>query len=149
MAGGAALAMGAVLALGGTGAGGTFGGMTTTEGGRYVAATDAGVTILGAGAGASAGGLGGIALGADGATAMVSTAGGGTGGLATGRAAGGSTTAFCWVIARSTSPGREIFDKSILVLIPSSLGAERAVFGELGAASERPLRRCLRTKSAS
>jgi hypothetical protein len=150
MAGGAALAVDAgAPALGAADAGGTLGGMTTTEGGRYVAATDAGVTILGAGAGASAAGLGGVALGAVGASALVSAAGDGTGGLATGRAAGGSATAFCWVIARSTSPGREIFDKSILVLIPSSLGAERAVFDWLGAASERPLRRCLRTRSAS
>src|SRR5580698_6966151 len=45
---------------------GVLGGITTTDGGRYVAATEAGVTILGAGsagAGASLAGLGGIAFG--------------------------------------------------------------------------------------
>jgi hypothetical protein len=125
---------------------GTLGGITTTVGGRYPAATDAGVTILGAGeAGASVAGLAGIAFGAP---AFASTAGFSTGGLTTGRAAGWSATPFCCVMARSTSPGREIFDRSILVLIPSSPRAAREVFAELGAPSERP-RRCFRTSSAS
>jgi hypothetical protein len=51
-----------VAAAGGvatTGVGGTFGGITTTDGGRYCAATEAGVTILGAGAGVSITGFGG------------------------------------------------------------------------------------------
>jgi hypothetical protein len=51
------------------------------------------------------------------------------------------------VMARRTSPGREIFDKSILVLMPSSPDAGRDVL-ELGVTSERP-RRCFRTRSAS
>lgn len=52
-----------VLTAGGVG--GTLGGITTTDGGRYVAATEAGVTILGTGggAGASLAGFGGTALG--------------------------------------------------------------------------------------
>jgi hypothetical protein len=119
-----------------------------------VAATEAGVTILGAGGAAdSVAGLGGIALGAAGvagaaAFAFASAAGAETGGLAAGRAAGCSAASFCCVMARSTSPGREILDRSILVLMPSSSRVEREVFAELGAASERP-RRCFRTSSAS
>jgi len=133
-----------VVATGG--ATGTLGGITTTVGGRYPAATEAGVTILGVGdAGASIGALGGIAFGAP---ALASTAGFSTGGLTAGRAAGCSATPFCCVMARSTSPGREIFDRSILVLIPSSPWVAREVFAELGAPSERP-RRCFRTSSAS
>jgi len=134
---------------------GTFGGITTTDGGRYVAATEAGVTIRGADpgvGGVSVEDLGGIALGAAGAEAtgaavFVSAAGAATTGLTAGRGAGASAAPFCW-IARSTSPGREIFDKSILVLMPSSAAALREALAELGAASERP-RRCFRTRSAS
>jgi hypothetical protein len=136
---------------------GTFGGITTTDGGRYVAATEAGVTIRGvdaAACGVSLEGFGGVALGAAGAEATgaavfgaASTAGAAAGGLNAVRGAGVSAAPFCW-IARSTSPGREIFDKSIFVLMPSSAVALREALAELGAASERP-RRCFRTKSAS
>jgi hypothetical protein len=135
-----------VLVAPGVVAAGTLGGITTTLGGRYPAATEAGVTILGAGdGGASTAGFGGIAFGAP---AFASAAGFSTGGLTAGRAAGRSATPFCCVMARSTSPGREILDRSILVLIPSSGWAVREVFAELGAPSERP-RRCFRTSSAS
>jgi hypothetical protein len=93
-----------VLAAGGVA--GTLGGITTTDGGRYVAATEAGVTILGAGgvaSRASADGLCATAFGieededtdAAGADALASTAGGVTGGLAGGRGAGASATLFC------------------------------------------------------
>jgi hypothetical protein len=112
-----------------------------------VAATEAGVTILGAGGattGASLAGLGGIAFGATGASAFASI----TVGLTGGRATGGSGTPFCWVMARSTSPGREILERSIFVLMPSSSRTGREDFAELDDASERP-RRCLRTRSAS
>jgi hypothetical protein len=130
----------------------TFGGITTTVGGRYPAATEAGVTILGvAGAGDSIAGLGGVALagatGAAGASGFASAAGVATGDLTAGRAEG-SIAPLCCVMARSTSPGREMFDRSILVLISSSPRALREVFAELGAASERR-RRCFRTSSAS
>jgi hypothetical protein len=146
MAGGAAVVLVAAGVVAAGGATGTLGGITTTVGGLYPAATEAGVTILGAGAaGASIAGLAGIAFGTP---AFASTAGFSTGGLTAGRAAGGSATPFCCVMARSTSPGREIFDRSILVLIPSSPWAAREVFAELGAPSERP-RRCFRTSSAS
>jgi hypothetical protein len=147
---------GAVLAADEAAAGGvaeTLGGITTTDGGRYVAATEAGVTSLAGGgvaAGASITGLGGVALAGDTGTAgasFASIAVGATGVLTAGRAAGCSTAPFCWM-ARSTSPGREIFDRSILVLISSSPRAVREVFAELGAASERR-RRCFRTNSAS
>jgi hypothetical protein len=130
--GGTAIAGGAVLAeaAGVVAAGsvtGTLGGITTTDGGRYVAATDAGVTslgVVGADAGASIAGLGGTALGgatgAPGASTFASAAGGATGGLTTRRAAGCSAVSFSCVMARSTSPGREICERSILVLISSS-----------------------------
>jgi len=121
IAGEVAAGAGVVAASGTTGA---LGGITTTDGGRYVAATEAGVTILGAGgAGASVAGLGGIAFGAAGAigvSAFASIAGVAVGGRTTGRAAGCSAAPFCWVIARSTSPGREMCERSILVLISSS-----------------------------
>jgi len=155
--GGTAIAGGAVLgAAAGTvaagGVTGTLGGITTTAGGRCAAATEAGVTSLGGvGAGASLAGLDGAAFGfagATGASAFASTAGVATGGLAAGRAAGRSATPFCCVMARSTSPGREICERSILVLISSSPRAAREVFAELVAVSLRP-RRCFRTSSAS
>ena len=128
IAGGAALVLGAdgtatggVAAGGGTGA---LGGITTTVGGRYPAATEAGVTSLGvAGAGISCAGLGGAAFGGagtDGASAFASTTGGVTGGLTAGRAGGCSAASLSCVMARSTSPGREICERSILVLISSS-----------------------------
>jgi hypothetical protein len=149
--GGTAIAGGAALAdaAGAGGVTGTLGGITTTDGGRYVAATEAGVTTLGAG-GAEAGlaGFGGIALGATGASAFASTTGAVAAGLAAGRAAGLSAAPFCCVIARSTSPGREIFERSIFVLMPSSSRAEREDRAEVGAASDFP-RRCFRTSSAS
>jgi hypothetical protein len=118
--GGTAIAGGAVLAeaagvVAAAGVTGTLGGITTTDGGRYVAATDAGVTSLGvggAGAGASIAGLGGTAFvgatGAVGASAFASAAGVATGVLTTRRAAGCSAVSFSCVMARSTSPGREI-----------------------------------------
>jgi hypothetical protein len=115
-----------------------------------VAATEAGVTILGAGGGVdgvSLTDLGGMAFGATGA-AGVSAFASTTRGLTGGRATGGSGAPFCWVMARSTSPGREIFERSIFVLMPSSSRAGREVFAEIDAGSERP-RRCLRTRSAS
>jgi hypothetical protein len=133
--GGTAITVGAVLAeaagvVAAAGAAtGLFGGITTTDGGRYVAATEAGVTILGAGGaggGVSIAGLGGIALGTDGDAETAGTSGLGSatgvvmGGLGAGRAVGCSAAPFCCVMARSTSPGREICERSILVLISSS-----------------------------
>jgi hypothetical protein len=125
IAGGAVLVgdetAGGVVAAGGVA--GTLGGITTTVGGRYPAATEAGVTILGAGgagAGASIAGLSGTAFGATGASAFASTTGVVTSGLTTERAGGCSTASLCCVMRRRTSPGREICERSILVLISSS-----------------------------
>jgi len=135
--GGTAIAGGAALVLvaDGTAAGvvaedgvaGTFGRITTTAGGRCAAATEAGVTSLGvggAGAGTSPAGLGGTifdgATGATGASIFASIPGIATGLLSVGRAAGCSAASLSCVMARSTSPGREICERSILVLISSS-----------------------------
>lgn len=136
-------AAGGVAIAGGTG---TFGGITTTDGGRS-AATDAGVTSLGAGA--STAGLGAAGFAAIvGASSFASMEGAATGGFATGRVAGRSAASLCCVMARSTSPGREILDRSILVLISSSPWlAGRACFGAPDPDSRE--RRCLRTSSAS
>src|SRR4029077_3635590 len=65
MTGGAVVALVAAGAVAAGGARGPLGGIPTTVGGRYPAATEAGVTILGVGgAGAPAAGLGGIGLSA-------------------------------------------------------------------------------------
>ncbi len=149
IAGGAGVVLAASDAVAAGGVTGTLGGITTTAGGRCAAATEAGVTSLGGGAGASGAGLEGAAFGFAGATgAFASTAGFATGALTAGRAAGCSATPFCCVMARSTSPGREICERSILVLISSSPRAAREVLAELVAVSLRP-RRCFRTSSAS
>jgi len=103
---------------------GAFGGITTTAGGRN-AATEAGVTNFGAGG--SAAGLVGGGTGFAEAAEVCSCAsidgavftGVAAGGFARGRAGGCSTAPFCW-IARNTSPGREMWERSILVLISSS-----------------------------
>lgn len=107
------------------GAAGALGGMTTTAGGRC-AATEAGVTSLGAGVSAAGfGGAGFAGEGGAGASALASIEGTprggfGAGGLTTGRATGCSAASFCCVMARKTSPGREMCDRSILVLNSSS-----------------------------
>ena len=114
-------------------------------------ATVAGVTIRG-GTGGTGAETGGAAGNVDAAGAAVFCAGmagfAAAGGCATGRA-GGAAASFCWVIAFSTSPGREICERSILVLISSSPRTERAaVFAAAAGASEEPRRYC-RTFSAS
>lgn len=133
--GGTAVAAGAVLKADETEAGaiaaggvtGTLDGIATTADGRCAAATEAGVTSLGvggAGAGTSPAGLGGTifdgATGATGASIFASIPGIATGLLSVGRAAGCSAASLSCVMARSTSPGREICERSILVLISSS-----------------------------
>ena len=120
-----------------------------------MAATEAGVTILGTGGPTSLAGRGGVAFsttGADGGAAFglaaLASAAAVTGGFTTVRAGGFSAASFCCCILRSTSPGREMFERSILVLMPSSLCDARELLDELVAPSERP-RRCFRTRSAS
>jgi len=141
---GVADAEGGVAIAGGVA--GTFGGITTTDGGR-MAATDAGVTSLGAGCST---GLGGAGLTvAAGASSFASIDDAAIGGFAAGRVAGRSAASLCCVIARNTSPGREICDRSILVLISSSPRlAVRAALPALDPDSLRE-RRCFRTSSAS
>src|SRR5207237_1891127 len=80
-----------------------------------------------------------------GMTGFVSVGRGGTGG----RVGEAVTAACCWVIAFSTSPGLEIWERSILVLISSaSARAVREGFDEDVCASA-PARKCARTFSAS
>jgi hypothetical protein len=126
------------VTVGATGAGG-FSATGATTSGR----------AAGAGAGAFATGIDG---GAGGGVGRASGAGGATIGFAaTGATAGrggGATASFCWVIAFSTSPGREMCDKSILVLISSSPRSGRADRADVVCASDEP-RRWTRTFSAS
>jgi hypothetical protein len=112
----------------------------TTGGGGGAATTGLGVTgalvVTGALSGADFTAAGATVVGrltAAGGAATIFSAGGGViavgGGCrrgATGRtAAGAAAVSFRCVIAFSTSPGREILDRSILVLISSSPRAER------------------------
>jgi hypothetical protein len=64
---------------------------------------------------------------------------GATGGIAGRGGRGGATAAsfFC-VMAFSTSPGREICDRSILVLISSSPRSERAERADVDCDSDEP-----------
>jgi len=130
------------------GAGGAAGGTGTLATGR---ATLCGVMKRGAGAGGVGGAAGlagtGAALeaaGADGAAVLVST--GGAAGRA-GAAGGADAVCCCLVISFSTSPGLEMFDRSILVLISSPSRLARDLAGE-DCASEAA-RKCARTFSAS
>ena len=130
------------------GAAATAGGAGTGAGGRGGAG---GVTILG---GVMITGGGPIGVGAGGLGACTGTTGfaSGAGGGAAGRAAGaGGGTACCCclpIIAFSTSPGFEMCERSILVLISSGAEvAEREVL-DAPCPSLEP-RKCLRTFSAS
>lgn len=91
------------------------------------------------GAGVGEAGFGG----AGGATTGFAATGG-----AGGRAGGAATASFFWVMALSTSPGREIWDKSILVLISSSPRRGRAARAAGDCPSAEP-RMWARTFSAS
>ena len=140
-AAGAAGRTGGADAAGATGGAGGCGGGAGFSGG--------GGTMVGRGAGVgdatAAGGTGGAAgFGAGGTIVGLGATGGGAG-LGGGGAAAASF--FC-VIAFSTSPGREMCDKSILVLISSSPRSERVVRAEGDCASAEP-RMWTRTFSAS
>src|SRR5437879_7144995 len=146
---GGAAAGGAAVAAGGAGfaAGGVTGGAggRITEGaGRVVC----GVMNLGAGVGGAAGfaaaGAGvAVGAGAGGAAVFVSTGGRG----AAGRGGAGAVAACCFcVISFRTSPGLEMWERSILVLISSASRIERA--DRAGTASA-VARKCARTLSAS
>jgi len=136
-AGGAAIAAGAAT--------GGLGGMTMGAGGR-ADATDAGVTNFGAG-GSTAGFTGADGLGGGGATGASGLAAtGGAGGLGTARGGACAAASFC-KIARSTSPGREMCERSIFVLISLSGRAAREDF--VADVSSACARKYLRTRTAS
>lgn len=143
--GGAAATGGATGAGGGAGIGGaTRGGAALAAGGGAAAGgaggvtTGFGATTFGAG---GAGGAGGLTAGATGLASAGGCATGRTGGL------GATAGACCWCSAFSTSPGLEMCDRSILVLI-SSPSARLGRAGR-GAAAGAPARKCARTFSAS
>jgi hypothetical protein len=121
----------------GRGATGVVGTATGVAGLSTTGATTAG---RGGATGAVAGGVG---LVTGGATAGLAIAGGGAAGCA-----GGAAASFFCVMALSTSPGREMCERSILVLISSSPRIWRAAFAPGEGASDEP-RRCARTFSAS
>jgi hypothetical protein len=155
--GGAAGRGGAPTGGGATGRGGapTGGGGATTAAGF---STGGGATTGRTGGAGTGGGAGGATTGAGGAATGaggLATGGGATTGFATtgggaGRTGGGGAAAvsFFWVIAFSTSPGREMRDKSILVLISSSTRSGRAARADGVCASDEP-RMWARTFSAS
>jgi len=143
LAGGAAATDGgAGLAAGTVGAGGA-GGRITDGAGRVVC----GVMSRGAGVGgaggfaAGAGGVGvALAAGAGGAASLVPTGG-------RGAATGGAAAACCfWVMSFRTSPGLEMWERSILVLISSASRPERVERAGAGSAERR---KWARTFSAS
>lgn len=125
--------------------GGTTGATGGATGGRC-AATVAGVTILGA-TGAGGGVAGAAGFGATGAAGLASGAGGaaGFGGAA---GAGGAGGCFLSRMAFSTSPGLEICDRSILVLISSGLACDARDDLPAPCPSPEPWK-CARTFSAS
>ena len=161
-AGGAETVIDGAAGAGGatTGAVGAGGGATGRTGGAVAAggagATGAAGLSARGGTAAGRGGTGatGATTGAGGATEAGGFAAGGTtvglgatGGTA-GRIGGAAAASFFCVIAFSTSPGREICDRSILVLISSSPRSVRAERAEEDCASAEP-RRWARTFSAS
>jgi hypothetical protein len=92
-----------------TGRGDTAGGgATAAGGGGGVGLITGGATVVGR------------LTAAGGVTASFSGAVGTTGGATARGAGGGATASFFWVIALRTSPGREMFERSIFVLISSS-----------------------------
>jgi hypothetical protein len=155
---GATTAAGGVMTRGAGATGGTVAATLGVAAGIAGAAgfSAAGATTSGRAAGA---GVGAFAAGVAGATGDGITGGAGglvNGGTTAGRAAtggvagraGGATASFCCVMAFSTSPGLEICDKSILVLISSSPRNGRAERADGVCASDEP-RRWTRTFSAS
>jgi len=162
---------GAVATSAAGGRGGATGGATDDAliGGAPGGPTIAGGGAVGRGRSAMGGGtttgfstIGAATTERCGAGATGGTTGGGGAGFATGGAttglaaiggcgagrAGGVAASFCCVIAFSTSPGREMCDRSILVLISSSPRTGRAVLAAVAGASAAP-RMWARTFSAS
>jgi hypothetical protein len=128
-----------------TGRGGAITGGALATGAAAFSATG-GVATTGRGAIGGAGGATGEGVagraGVGAKTGFATTLGGAA------ARTGGATASLRCVMALSTSPGREICDRSILVLISSSPRGKRAFFAGEECASEAP-RRCARTFSAS
>jgi hypothetical protein len=149
MTGACAGGAGGATTAGGGGAAGRGGACGVTGAGGGAAGFSTGATTVGRG-GAGTGGVngaggGGVGFAAGGAATGFATTGAGGG---AGRDGAGAAASFCWVMALSTSPGREICDRSILVLISSSPRSGRADFVACAGASEEP-RMCARTLTAS
>jgi hypothetical protein len=108
-----------------------------------------GSTVFGAGPVGAGGGVTGLA--AEGFTTTVGFAAlgvGATGGFtgAAGLGGAGAGSVVCLRIALNTSPGFEILERSIFVLMPPGSVAAGVVFADLGFSS--PPAKCLRTRSA-
>jgi len=148
----------------GGGALGAAGGMTGGGMERAVAAAGADGTTIGGVAGMGGAAIAGADGGAGGATTRGTGAGGAgaggaftrgtaaglvsTGGGATaGRTGAGGAGACCLRMAFSTSPGREMWERSILVLISSASRVGRP--GLAGGTGPADARKCARTFSAS
>jgi hypothetical protein len=148
-AGGGATGRGSAAVEGLAAAGGfTAGGATgTLATGR---ATVCGVMKRGAGGGgggaAGFAAAGGVAGGAGGAATLASTGGAG-GRMGVGGGAGVVAACCCLVMSLSTSPGLEMCDRSILVLISSASRPARDREGADWASAAA--RKCVRTFSAS
>jgi hypothetical protein len=138
-----------VAGRGGAGATGGLAGFSTMLGAGTLGAATTGRSAIGAAIGAATGGADGLA-GCEGvAIGFATIAGAGTSGLGCGVAGlGAAGASFCCVMAFSTSPGREMCDKSILVLISCSLRGGGTPRPACAVVSDEP-RRCARTFSAS
>ena len=109
-----------------------------------------GVGTITRGAGATAAGAGGAAgafTGGGATGGLASTAGVGATGLGAG--VGGAEGVCCLRIAFKTSPGREMWDRSILVLISSPSGRLDRDARAVACDSPAAARKCARTFSAS
>ena len=145
-AGGAAGRTGGAAAAGAAGgAGGATGTAGFSVAGGTTTGRAAGAGVCGAESGT--GGAGGAAAGTGLAGGATTVGLGGTAGGA-GRTGGAAAASFFCVIAFSTSPGREMCDRSILVLISSSPRSVRAARADGDCASDEP-RMWARTFSAS
>jgi hypothetical protein len=136
-------------ATGGAGGAGATAGLSATGAATTGRTGGAGVTgaatvATGAGGGVGFGGTGGATAGLE----MAAGGAGGAGAAGAGRTGGAAAASFFCVIAFSTSPGREMCDKSILVRISSSPRSGRADRADGVCASDEP-RMWARTFSAS
>ena len=155
--GGTAGAGGAEAVTVGRAGGAAAAGTSTGTGGALGLGAAAGFSVTGgagrtdgagvAGAATGAGGAGGAAGAVGFAAAGTTTGLGATGGTA-GLGGGAAAASFFCVIARRTSPGREMCDRSILVLISSSPRSGRPAREDEVCASDEP-RMWTRTFSAS